>query len=785
MTVRALGLLIRRGLRRTPGQHLVVLALSVVAGLLLHLGLVVTLEFPRSFERSIERLNTEDSLTVVASAELADEAEQFLAGRPEVRARDVQPARGAFVTVSDYRGEDAVSYVVFTDADAPPSIGAGAVVAESPEQLPDGIYLPYQFAKGGGFDLGDPITLRVGSQETTFHVQGLVETPFTGSFSAGLVGFGLPRDTYARFAERTVAPSVWLVRMQVGDPAQARPTESALSDHLCRAGAAENPALLPISINRELTLPAIQLSATSFALTLVVFALIVTAVAVAVIAFSVRSAVVREMPALGTLKALGFTSAQVVCAIALQHVVSVGLGGLIGALVSYAVLPGLEDTMAAQTGLVWEPGLQPWAVLATVVTLAGAAGVSAAAAAARVRRLLPVDALRGGLTAHSFRRNPLPLGRTPGPLTLLLGLKQAARRPGQGAFVTLVLAAVTFTGVFCVAAAAFFRDPAALYDVAFGDMGDITISAAAQTDPEAFRRELAAIPGVASAYFEDPLLQATSPAGTLMVKAMEDFSVLRDDSVVTGRAPRYPNEVALGPRVMRETGIGIGDEITLGVGDRSATYLVTAISQSSYGLGRNGMLTSDGYRRLAPDYRPGTLRLIVEPGAHIDDVLATAPDRFPEESAVASDTMRRTMIGTLADALGVVVVLYLGVGALVSVLVVGLVVAGAILHGRREAGIQKALGYESGQLLRQLLVTQLPALVVGIALGLVAGWAGSEPLISSAAALAGLARYPMEVTPAHLFGVGAGMFVLVVLTIVILGQRLRSVETVELVRDAG
>lgn len=82
-------------------------------------------------------------------------------------------------------------------------------------------------------------------------------------------------------------------------------------------------------------------------------------------------------------------------------------------------------------------------------------------------------------------------------------------------------------------------------------------------------------------------------------------------------------------------------------------------------------------------------------------------------------------------------------------------------------------------------MTQLPALVVGIALGLVAGWAGSEPLISSAAALAGLARYPMEVTPAHLFGVGAGMFVLVVLTIVILGQRLRSVETVELVRDAG
>ncbi len=381
------------------------------AATLLNVGVVLATDYSGSLERTLAELQAEDLLTVVTSAELATRGEQFLAHHPEVTASDSSPAAMAGFTIADYGGQQVIGYGAFHDQDQLPAIGAGRVVEQLPQRLSDGVYVPYQFARGGGFGLGDPITLVVGSTSVTFRVQGLVESPFVGSTMVGLVGFGLPHADYERFAARGLAPPAWILRAQVRDPARAGAVQDQLHRELQSAGSMADARLMPFTTNRDIIIPALQAMSTLFAALLVLFALLVTAVAAAVIGFHVRSAVVRELPAIGTLKAAGFTSGQVIGALVGPHLVAVTAGSLVGVGASRLLMPGLQQTLSAMTGLVWQPGLQPVAALVTVATLAGTCLVVVAASALRVRTIPPVDALRGGQGAHSFRRNPLPLDR--------------------------------------------------------------------------------------------------------------------------------------------------------------------------------------------------------------------------------------------------------------------------------------------------------------------------------------------------------------------------------------
>lgn len=775
--------LVRRGLRRARGQALTTALLAVVAGALLNLGLVLAVDFPGSFERSMARLGTEDTLTVVTTERLATTAQQALDARSDVVAHDIQPVRSGVAMVSDYNGAEAVGFAVFYDYDRPPTIGAPSVVEELAEPRADGIYLPYQFARGGGFRPGDPITLQVGSTRSTFRVQGIVEAPFTGSFMAGVVGFGFPHEGYRAFAADTPAPQAWLVRAQGRDPSRAEDLEAFVARTLQGAGAGADLTYLPFSTSRTVVESALKAGASLFTALLVLFAWLVAGVALAVIAVQVRTALTQEMPAIGTLKAVGFTSGQVIGALALQQVVIVALGALAGAGASYGAMPTLEASLAAQTGLRWGPGVQPLALALTVLALAGAAGLTALVVARRARRVPPVDALRGGRPAHSFQCNPLPLDRSRGGLTWLLGLKQAARRPAQNALVMAVLAAVTATTVFSVAGAAYLANPRSLYDVSLGDWGDVWVVPRPGADREEVRARLATLPGVSASYYDDLMLQATSPAGILLVRATPDYGVLANDSVIEGRAPRFDNEVSIGSGVAERTGLGPGDEITLGQADHRARYLVTGIGQSSFGLGLNAQVTDAGYRRISPAYAPAGIRLRTDPGVDLPALIEQARDDPGVEAAIDSEAYRATMLGTLAEASRGLAQLYILVSALIGVLVVGLVVAGALLAGRRAAGIQKALGFTTGQLTRQLVASQLPVAALGILLGLALGRVVTEPLMSLSGRLSGVSRLPVVPDAGQLVGVGAALTLLTLLTLVLMSLRLRGVSALELVRE--
>ena len=62
----------------------------------------------------------------------------------------------------------------------------------------------------------------------------------------------------------------------------------------------------------------------------------------------------------------------------------------------------------------------------------------------RVRKILPVAALRGGIQTHSFRKNHFPLEKAKGGLHFLLAIKSMLANAKQNIMILLIIIALTF-----------------------------------------------------------------------------------------------------------------------------------------------------------------------------------------------------------------------------------------------------------------------------------------------------------------------------------------------------
>ncbi|WP_203568828.1 FtsX-like permease family protein [Aestuariimicrobium ganziense] len=775
--------LIRRGLRKGRAEHLVTVVLVMLGAAMLHLGLVLGIAYPSDTEQNFDRLQAEDVLAVINSPELAVEAAQFLAADPDVTSVDVQPVRSIAATLMGYRGGDVTTYALFHDLDRPPTIGMSVGIDRHPVRFDDGIYVPLQLVQSGGYTLGGPVSIQIGPQTSTFHVQGTIETPMSGSLLLGTVGFAMQHEQYERFVAQTRATPSWVVRAQVRDGVEPSVVGGRLTQHVQAEAGGDSLSLVPFSNTSDVMKPSLLLPGSLFSAMLIVFTLIVAGVVAVVITHQVRTAVIRDLSAIGTLKATGFTSAQVLRSFAGQHVLTAAVGAMLGVVVGQAALPALAQAMTAQTGLRWTPGFEPLPAVLTVLVMIGAAALASGISALRVRKLAPVDALRGGSSDQNAVRNHFPLDRTRGGIDWVLGLKQASRRPAQGFMLALVAALLAFTTVFCVGSYRYMNDPVAMYDVSLGDWGDIWAAPLPGVDHETLRQQVAAMPGVERAYYDDMMLQANTPHGAVVVRATPDYSVLRYDSVIEGRAPRAADEVAVGVTLQRENDLGIGDQLEVRYAGRSASYRITGVVQTGFGLGRALSLTTAGYERLEPGFQPMALRVKLEPGADLDATITAIRQHQGVLAALDSEVYRASMLGPTRDLMQGLAALFVVICALLVVLVVGLVSAGAVLQGRREAGIKKALGFSNRQLSTQLVASQLPQVVLGVVVGVLVGWATTAPLVSVVGRSSGQGKVPVDIPVSMLVAVGVALVSLTVLTMTMLARRLRRVSAHALITE--
>ncbi len=121
------------------------------------------------------------------------------------------------------------------------------------------------------------------------------------------------------------------------------------------------------------------------------------------------------------------------------------------------------------------------------------------------------------------------------------------------------------------------------------------------------------------------------------------------------------------------------------------------------------------------------------------------------------------------------------VTVVVVAFVLFLMISALIRKQKMEFGILKAVGFKTSRLIAQLLISYVPALILGAAAGIVLGFTLVNPLLSLFLSGLGLpqAKFPIPALPAVLIGLGilgAG-----VLTIYLVALRLKKISPQKLI----
>ncbi len=474
-------------------------------------------------------------------------------------------------------------------------------------------------------------------------------------------------------------------------------------------------------------------------LILVVFAVLVTIVSLALCTFHIRNIVETDRTDMGVLKALGYTGTMISHAMMAPYLLVCVGATLAGLALSTLATPAIGSLIALQAGFTFHAraDMRAWAI--TLAALAGVTLLFAWIGVRSLRALQPIEAIRG-ISARSQRHTVRPLNRMPGNARTAISLQQAAASPSRN----LLVGCMTFLMTLIVSFAATLTYNAAvtpdnLYNTLSTETPQVVATPAQGETTEAMQR-IRAIPGV-----QNVIAYTTARVGIdgtqMPAFVSDDFDTTRNDIRYEGNHPATAHEIAMGSALADAH--PIGSKVTVSHGGTALSYTVVGYIQSVNDDGAVCELTNAGYTRLDPDFahNPHTLYVYCD-GADTARVIRAIESTCADLVTHTTDMerMRETsqqMYGSIMSAVSLAM-LILAIG--LTGLVLMMVVRSTIVRERRRFGILKALGYTSGQLMRQIAAALMPATAAGAVLGaLVAGMA-ARPVTDALFATVGVMR---------------------------------------------
>ncbi|MDR1293537.1 MAG: FtsX-like permease family protein [Bifidobacteriaceae bacterium] len=771
--MRRTALLARASLRRKRGQTAVLVAFVALAAAVATLGLAVTLSYTAFYDQVAAAANVPHLAIVESDSVYSPAHRDRIADRPDVTAVETEPifAAGAKTTFGD---GDLTMLAMMVSSSQERSMDL-AVLRPGGEPLHDGdVYLPYLFQVGGGYSVGDAITLVRGEDLVELTVAGFTDEAMFGSPLYQVYRFVVSPGTWTGLLERFPDARSTLVTAQFVDKMEAPAIAVDYASHVLDGNQAAMDAVASgAAAQRVMDWEEMRRGRVFFADILAVIAMtfagLVGLVALVMIRVQVRAHIDDSMTDIGTLKALGYTSRQIAAGVVAHVGLVAGAGAVAGTLLGHAALPALANVLSAQSALTWRPGVD---LVAAGVCVGGIVGVAIAVAAwgcRRLRRLTALAALRSGLDVHDFTRDYLPLRRVRARLPLALALKAAARAPAQVATIALAVAAAAFMATAALAAYGNMGlDRENFYRVVGGEVPDVIAEVADSGDAPGALAALESQPGVRKAAEYSNTFRLRLENELTFGLVTEDFDKFEGTLLYRGRFPIHPNEVALSARQAELLGLDVGDEARLAASSEAQAYLVTGLIQTMNESGLVTAVTSAGLERIWPDHPWTQIAVYLEDVEAAGDFAEQLADgRMIDAPLLGALDLREQATATL-NVYGTIMAGVAGVVLLVAAAVTTLVLIGvlgtAIRRQRRPFGIQRTLGFTTGQLATEVAATYWPPAAIGAVVGCVAGTVGFGPLIGLMFRSLGIYSVHMAASAWHtaILAVGLAVFALAV-----------------------
>lgn len=766
-------LIARSNLRRARGQAVAIVVLILLAAMMLNLWLMLAMDYKANFDRCHDRLN--DGHVTIAVDGDTPELRDFLT---ETLERDGRAARfrldSCLYMVANfaYNGGEVNSQMIFLDKDTALSrdIGRAEIVEDGGGD--SGIYLPMLY-KTGEIDVGKSFELSVGSNPVTYTVCGFFNSAMMGSHNCSLMEIILTEDKYEELEALGYAPQAVLCSVRLFDQSESQTFETdlktAVSDRFPGRRAASNSYAL-VTQSRYIS----QMICSAIVSAMAFFVLLI---ALIVIASNIINYIQVNMKDLGALKAIGYTSRQLVGALLAQFLGLSLAAAAAGAGLSYALFPGVNAMMIQQTGIPYAVRFLPVPFALTLVILCAAVALAVWLASRRIKKIEPITALRAGLSTHNFKRNHIPLDRTNAPLDWALALKTTLSGMKHNVTVCVTMLVLSLVVVFsALMLENMILDMDPFLNLIVGETADACINVDVGIEGD-FLDAVETDSRVEKVYLYHSESVSHMGGVELIATICDDFGKINNQSVAfEGRFPKFDNEIALAAKYAREQGFAIGDEIELTSNGKQASYLIAGFTQVTNNLGKDCLMTRAGYERLGA-LASTSYYLNLSDEVDVDGFNAEIKERFGTD-VYAVINIRAVVDGAAVVYVSLMTIIVIAVfvlSALIIAFVLYLLVRTMLNQKSRDYGIMKALGFTTGQLILQTALSFMPTVVVSAAVGLVACGFIINPLMAVFLGGLGIVKCTFTVPVGFIAAAGAGLALFAFGMLCLLSLRIRKI----------
>ena len=648
----------------------------------------------------------------------------------------------------------------------------------------------------GKYPLGSCMQIRMDDEIYDLNVAGYIQDPyFSSSVNITVYSVVVSREMMDAFAEDHpgVAVKGHIYKGRCADPSyntnDLEGEISAVYKASLEETKAANPGIIvpePLLINWQMMRGGAQFMPMVFMAVILIFAIIILVISLVVISFSIRNFIARSMKNTGILEACGYTVTELRLSMLVQILLVTLTGSALGVIAAVVTFRYFAVVITMILGLEWTCGFNPLTGLSVICALLIIAVLLSASISAPLKKIPVLDALRGGISTHNFRRNFFPFEKTPFPIPVVLSLKDSLGNAGRNVLIVfisalLMIAALAGFGIM----ENFGKDPAGLIRFMGMDMATIRI-----VGEDGYTEDIAALNGVGKvvkcADFEPVISFGENSAG-LHVNVADDINNIENLNLIEGRVIGSDNEIMLTNGVMEDLGVKVGDVVTLEYAGRSADYLVCGSHQRVDRMGRSAYMTFDGASRIRSGDFPVYYNVMALEGVSYDELESEARVLAEEKGLDLSyqnlDKMMKDTAGTLALAMKLLCIIITGITIFIVIFVESLVIRAKMAREWKDLGISNALGRSSRELIVQIMLSNIPAIILGSLIGILLSGNVTRTITRLAFSIFSIRKVDITIPAVWAVVCFAGMILVAILSSAAAGTRVRRLRPVEMITE--
>ncbi|MDE5575763.1 MAG: ABC transporter permease [Oscillospiraceae bacterium] len=701
-----MGSLILHNLKKSRGSFVSFGIVMAITALILNTALVLLFQTSDAYDKLFDELNTAEISAAIPYAMDSDETADDIAALEVVSKTDSNEALFAQAALQEFQGSEFTMNTFFYRLSDERELSLHKISGETGTDSEMNAYIPLYLSELGGYKIGEPIRYIIDGTEYKFTVKGIVSEMQYGNYGTGYIGLYLSDSAYDKIKDDDNFMQVREYLIKTAENADIASVKKSVSK-LFKDSNIPTLALMDSVTSKGSR----TMVSSAIVLFLAAFAFIVLLVSIFLSRFKVKNTIDEEINEMGVLKGVGYTSPMLMFSQVIPYVIVCGIGLIAGVVFSYGLIPTVAGVLAVQSGFSYTPVFDISAALITVVTILAVVFIFILTAAGKIKKLEPINAIRGIDPLKPAAKNSFPLDTSSGSVGFDLILKHASESVGRNVLlfaVTFVLMTLlAFTGVLLFNVNV---RPENFLTTLSEELPDVRVKAeSGKTE------ELLSIPemenvkavkyGVFSMEYAD---------GNIPTIVCEDFSRLENNIMYKGSHPKASDEIAIGSAF--EEKYGIGDKFTLTQDGKEYDFTVTGFIQSVNNNGLIAEITDEGCTKMT-DEPLEIFNLYLADGADISAFVKKLENDHSDLAASVSNAAEETksMQMMYSSLITIVAAVLFIMTVFIVMLILYVILRSMLTSMKTEFGIYKAMGFTSGQLITRTVGSITPV-VFGSAL---------------------------------------------------------------------